>query len=81
VALLVFGPKRLPELARNMGKGMGRLRRALFEVKDEFQREMELEELKELRKDMEIPELRELSKELSSELTLQEPKKDGPDKG
>jgi len=28
VALLVFGPKRLPELARMLGRGMGEFRRA-----------------------------------------------------
>ena len=28
VALLVFGPKRLPELARTLGRGMGEFRRA-----------------------------------------------------
>ena len=28
VALLVFGPKRLPELARSMGKGLAEFRRA-----------------------------------------------------
>ena len=28
VALLVFGPKRLPELARMLGRGLGEFRRA-----------------------------------------------------
>lgn len=34
VALLVFGPKRLPELGRALGKGIGELKRALQGVKD-----------------------------------------------
>jgi TatA/E family protein of Tat protein translocase len=38
VALLVFGPKRLPEVARSLGKSMGELRRALDEVKHEVSR-------------------------------------------
>jgi len=33
VALLVFGPKRLPELARTLGKGMGEFRRASHELR------------------------------------------------
>ncbi|MDP2166759.1 MAG: twin-arginine translocase TatA/TatE family subunit [Thermodesulfovibrionales bacterium] len=33
VALLVFGPKRLPELGRTIGKGVRELKRALFEIK------------------------------------------------
>ncbi len=44
VALLVFGPKKLPELARTMGKGVGQLRKAMFEIKAEVQREMEPDE-------------------------------------
>lgn len=36
VALLVFGPERLPELARTLGKTMAELRRAMDEVKTEF---------------------------------------------
>jgi TatA/E family protein of Tat protein translocase len=35
VALLVFGPKRLPELAKALGKGMGELKRALQDVKEQ----------------------------------------------
>jgi Tat protein translocase TatB subunit len=41
VALLVFGPKRLPELAKNLGKGVGQLRKAMFDLKSEVEQEME----------------------------------------
>jgi TatA/E family protein of Tat protein translocase len=34
VAFLVFGPKRLPELARSLGKGIRELKAALMSVKD-----------------------------------------------
>ena len=33
VALLVFGPKRLPELARMLGRGMGEFRRASSDLR------------------------------------------------
>jgi sec-independent protein translocase protein TatB len=36
VALIVLGPKKLPELARALGKGMAELRRATEDIKDEF---------------------------------------------
>jgi len=36
LALIVLGPKKLPELARALGKGMAELRRATEEIKDEF---------------------------------------------
>ena len=42
LALIVLGPKKLPELARALGKGMAEFRRATDELKDEF-RQMERE--------------------------------------
>jgi Tat protein translocase TatB subunit len=45
LALIVLGPKKLPELARALGKGMAELRRATDELKDEFrQLEHEVED-------------------------------------
>lgn len=42
LALIVLGPKKLPELARALGKGMAEFRRATDELKDEF-KQMERE--------------------------------------
>jgi TatA/E family protein of Tat protein translocase len=42
LALIVLGPKKLPELAKALGKGMAEFRRATDELKDEF-RQMERE--------------------------------------
>jgi TatA/E family protein of Tat protein translocase len=36
VALLVIGPKKLPELARSLGKGLAEFRRASTEMRREF---------------------------------------------
>jgi Tat protein translocase TatB subunit len=41
VALLVFGPKRLPELAKALGKGMGELKRAFQDVRGQVETEFE----------------------------------------
>ncbi len=41
VALLVFGPKRLPELAKVFGKGLGELKRAFQDVKEQVETEFE----------------------------------------
>lgn len=38
VALIVLGPKKLPELARALGKGLAEFRRATDELKDEFKK-------------------------------------------
>ncbi len=42
LALIVLGPKKLPELARALGKGMAEFRRAADELKEEF-RQLERE--------------------------------------
>ncbi|MEW6215010.1 MAG: Sec-independent protein translocase protein TatB [Nitrospirota bacterium] len=39
VALLVFGPKRLPELGRAVGKGLAELKRSLHDVKKQVETE------------------------------------------
>lgn len=36
VALLVFGPNRLPEIARSLGKGLAEFRRASNELRQSF---------------------------------------------
>ena len=43
VALLVFGPKRLPELGRSLGKGLAELKKAVQDVKDQMHAELEEE--------------------------------------
>ncbi len=36
VALLVFGPKKLPELARSLGRGLAEFRRASSDLRQSF---------------------------------------------
>ncbi len=40
LALLIFGPKKLPELARNVGKGLQEFRRASSELRNAVEDEM-----------------------------------------
>lgn len=40
LALLIFGPKKLPELGKTIGKAMSEFRRASSELKATFDREM-----------------------------------------
>jgi Tat protein translocase TatB subunit len=40
VALIVFGPKRLPELGKTIGKGIGELKRAMEGVKGQMDAEI-----------------------------------------
>lgn len=48
VAFLVFGPKRLPELGRTLGKGIRELKTALMNVKDTLE-ESDLNVAKEIK--------------------------------
>jgi len=49
VALIVFGPKRLPEIGRTLGKAMGEFKKATDDLKNTIEREVRVDELKELR--------------------------------
>jgi TatA/E family protein of Tat protein translocase len=40
IAYLLFGPKKLPEIARTLGKGMAELRRASNELKRSLEEEI-----------------------------------------
>jgi sec-independent protein translocase protein TatA len=46
IALLVFGPKKLPELGRSIGKTLAEFRRASNEIKHNIEKEMEDPEAK-----------------------------------
>jgi len=48
VALLVFGPKRLPELGRSLGRGLSEFRRASSELKSSIEREIEAAEIEQV---------------------------------
>ncbi|MBW1785397.1 MAG: twin-arginine translocase subunit TatB [Deltaproteobacteria bacterium] len=47
VALIIIGPKKLPDLARALGKGMAEFRKATDEIKESLNIEEELKEVKE----------------------------------
>ena len=40
IALLIFGPKKLPELGKNLGKGLKSFKKGIDEASDEFQAEV-----------------------------------------
>ena len=64
ITLLVFGPKKLPELGRTFGKGLAEFRRASNELRSTFQTEMDSIE-------RENAEVKEVTKEISSEVNKQ----------
>ncbi|HBY96342.1 MAG: twin-arginine translocase TatA/TatE family subunit [Candidatus Methylomirabilota bacterium] len=44
IALLVFGPKKLPQLARSLGRGVAEFKRASEELKEGLSAELSAEE-------------------------------------
>jgi TatA/E family protein of Tat protein translocase len=49
VALIVFGPRKLPEIGRTLGKALGEFKKATDELKNTIEKEVQVEELKEFR--------------------------------
>jgi sec-independent protein translocase protein TatA len=43
IALIIFGPRKLPELGKSLGKAMGQFRRASEDFKRTWEQEVELE--------------------------------------
>ncbi len=69
IALIVLGPKRLPEVARTAGRWAGRLRRFVADVKQDLDKEMHHAELSELRKlKQELDDTRRLMENTSGQL-------------
>jgi TatA/E family protein of Tat protein translocase len=49
VALIVFGPRRLPEIGKTLGKALGEFKKATDELKKTIEKEVAVEELKEFK--------------------------------
>jgi TatA/E family protein of Tat protein translocase len=49
VALIVFGPRKLPEIGKTLGKALGEFKKASDELKNTIEREVHVEELKDLK--------------------------------
>jgi sec-independent protein translocase protein TatA len=43
VALLIFGPKKLPELGKALGQGIGNFKRSLQDAQDQLKHSMDSE--------------------------------------
>lgn len=46
LALIIFGPRKLPELGKSLGKGIAEFKRASNELKNTWEEEVRVEEMK-----------------------------------
>ena len=70
VALLVFGPKKLPEIGRSVGKALREFKKTSDEIKGRIEEEIEASELKDIRKDIQsgVDDLRSSVTKVASDI-------------
>jgi TatA/E family protein of Tat protein translocase len=52
IALLVFGPKKLPEIGRSIGKAMREFKKSTEEIKEKFEEQIRADEFKTIQDDI-----------------------------
>ncbi|MFC2118581.1 twin-arginine translocase TatA/TatE family subunit [Bacteroidota bacterium] len=63
IVLMLFGAKKIPEIARGLGKGLKEFKKITNEIKTEFDKETEvLDDIKDIKKD--ITEKSDIAKDL-----------------
>jgi len=68
VALLVFGPKKLPEVGKSVGKAIRDFKRSTEDIKNKFEDEIRVEEFRSLKDDLKVGELQDLKNELKKDI-------------
>jgi sec-independent protein translocase protein TatA len=52
IALLVFGPKKLPEVGRSLGKALREFKKTTEDIKGKFEEQINAEEFKDIQNDI-----------------------------
>src|SRR5215813_2603689 len=55
IALIIFGPRKLPELGRSLGKSIGEFKKASNELRSTIEEEIRVEETREQRASVVTP--------------------------
>jgi sec-independent protein translocase protein TatA len=80
VALLVFGPKRLPEIGKSVGKAIREFKRTSEEIKGRIEDEIQASEIKDAARDL-TNEITGLKDNLLKDPEKKEPAKDDGEEG
>jgi TatA/E family protein of Tat protein translocase len=62
IALLIFGPKKLPEVGRSIGKAMREFKKSTEEIKARFEDEIRADDFKTIQDD-----IKDIKKDLSED--------------
>jgi len=81
IALIIIGPKKLPDLARALGKGMAEFRKATNEIKSNLDMGDELKEIEEELTDSVSGVIHEAEMEESDDATVEPDKEKGKNNG
>jgi TatA/E family protein of Tat protein translocase len=52
IALLVFGPKKLPEIGKSIGKAIREFRKTTDEIKEKLEEEIQADEFKNIKEEL-----------------------------
>jgi TatA/E family protein of Tat protein translocase len=55
IALIIFGPRKLPELGRSLGRSLGEFRRASNELRHSLEEEIRVEEQRDVAREPAAP--------------------------
>ena len=72
IALLVFGPKKLPEIGRSIGKAVREFKKSTEEIKDKFEEQIRADEFKAIQDDIKDLEERTSGSRHHKDLTRNE---------
>jgi len=53
IALLIFGPKKLPEVGRSIGRALREFRRTTDDIKEKIEEEVEAAEFQDIKEELE----------------------------
>jgi TatA/E family protein of Tat protein translocase len=67
IALLIFGPKKLPEVSKSIGRAVREFRRTTDEIKGKIEQEIQASEFKEIKDELKKDLTQDIYKEVPEE--------------
>ena len=78
IALIIFGPRKLPELGRSLGRSLGEFKKASNELRSTLEEEVRVEEQKDARAKMEAEQNSAIDAAKTAPADFEAPQSDDP---